>query len=1334
MQAERGYLITKVFPTLRRYCEEREVSIFELDLRWGISEEEAKQGKVFDICLKEVQRTRPFFIGLLGDRYGWIPTEKERKAMAENTNIFLDYPWIAGELEKGTSITEIEIQEGVLRSQEKINAYFYIRSPKMETSDEFREKKDSHEEKMLLGLKKTIRGQNKYPVKEYDSIEHLGTLLEQDFKSLVDKLFPEASLSSLEKERLQQRAFFKSKTRVYIPNPEWDTKLDEFAESEEKAIVICGENGMGKSALVANWVLKRLEQKNKNEKIIYHFIGISQSEGDYRKITQRLIDEVRDIFALPIAEQEEWIVSAKSEGSEDKKIEELQNLLFSVPVGEILILVLDGIDLLSDTENTKLLNWIPPYPKNVKIIYSTTPNDRSMDAINIRGYNQLNLEVLSLESRNKLVNDYLRSFSKTLTSAQVGRLGADSKSENPLVLLAILDDLRVFGVHEKMDEQINTCLAVTDSESLFVLLLQRIEEVFRDGNAQKNLVKDILSLIAVSRAGLSETEILGLSGATPLYWSQLLNGLAGHLTTMNGLVSFSNSLMLCAVRKHYLSDSAGEYRFRIASFMEIHTSFERKCDELPHQLFELGKWNSLYHFLLNIKVFQYIYEKDEFELGKYWRILRETDSSRYTMEKYFELDNSIEDKGELLSFYEDISDILSNILGDYPLRLKFELKHKDLSEKLYGKGDYKTTSSYNSLGISYFYLGDYYKALECYNKVFEIEEKNIGKKHINTIVTYNNIGACYSKLGDYMKTLEYYNESLVLRINFFGKDHPHTADSYANVGSCYSDLGDFKKALEYYNKALIIKERLLGKDHPHTAITYNNLGNCYFDLGDYQKAFEYLDSALEIREKLLGKTHPDIVASYNNMGNCYFKLADYQKALDYYIKARVIIENFLGKDHPDAAFIYNNLGNCYSDLSYYQMALDCYNEALAIREKLLGRNHPHTALTYNSLGDYYIKLGDYQEALEYFKKAVVITEDLIGKNHHHTALIYNNIGSCYFGLGDFKEALEYYNKALIVCENIFGKYHPDSAGSYDNIGSCYLNLGDYQKALEYLNATLVIKENIFGKNHPDTAISYNNIGICFVKLGDYQKALEYHNNALIIRENSLGKNHPHTASSFDCIGGCYTELGDYQRALEYFSESLVIRESLFGKNHPDTAITYNNLGFCYSSLGDYQRAIEYYNEALVNREEHLGRNHPDTAVSYNRLGDCYTKLDDYQKALVCYNNVLVIIENISGKNNSDTAVTYTNIGNCYSNLGDHQKAFECLNESLIIMENILGKNHPATASACDSMGDFCYSSLGDNQKALKYYNKALSIYNSLEGHEENANNVRQIIDQLAKGG
>lgn len=42
-------------------------------LRWGITEQESQQGKTIGICLDEIERCWPYFIGLLGDRYGWVP-------------------------------------------------------------------------------------------------------------------------------------------------------------------------------------------------------------------------------------------------------------------------------------------------------------------------------------------------------------------------------------------------------------------------------------------------------------------------------------------------------------------------------------------------------------------------------------------------------------------------------------------------------------------------------------------------------------------------------------------------------------------------------------------------------------------------------------------------------------------------------------------------------------------------------------------------------------------------------------------------------------------------------------------------------------------------------------------------------------------------------------------------------------------------------------------------------------------------------------------------------------------------------------------------------------
>ncbi len=73
MHEEREELIKRVFPQLRRLCETRGVAWSEVDLRWGVTDEQKAEGAVLPICLAEIDRSRPYFIGLLGQRYGWIP-------------------------------------------------------------------------------------------------------------------------------------------------------------------------------------------------------------------------------------------------------------------------------------------------------------------------------------------------------------------------------------------------------------------------------------------------------------------------------------------------------------------------------------------------------------------------------------------------------------------------------------------------------------------------------------------------------------------------------------------------------------------------------------------------------------------------------------------------------------------------------------------------------------------------------------------------------------------------------------------------------------------------------------------------------------------------------------------------------------------------------------------------------------------------------------------------------------------------------------------------------------------------------------------------------------
>jgi len=82
LKEERNALQRYVFPRLRDLCMQHGCRFQAIDLRWGVSEEAARDQQTMKICLEEIARCqkttpRPNFIVLLGDRYGWCPLPAE---------------------------------------------------------------------------------------------------------------------------------------------------------------------------------------------------------------------------------------------------------------------------------------------------------------------------------------------------------------------------------------------------------------------------------------------------------------------------------------------------------------------------------------------------------------------------------------------------------------------------------------------------------------------------------------------------------------------------------------------------------------------------------------------------------------------------------------------------------------------------------------------------------------------------------------------------------------------------------------------------------------------------------------------------------------------------------------------------------------------------------------------------------------------------------------------------------------------------------------------------------------------------------------------------------
>lgn len=93
MHAERDVLVRSVFPELRRRAAPHCLYLQEVELRWGVTEEESSQ--TVHLCLSEVCRSQ-LLLGILGERYGLVPSQltlpdlpQYKWVRTENNSLFI---------------------------------------------------------------------------------------------------------------------------------------------------------------------------------------------------------------------------------------------------------------------------------------------------------------------------------------------------------------------------------------------------------------------------------------------------------------------------------------------------------------------------------------------------------------------------------------------------------------------------------------------------------------------------------------------------------------------------------------------------------------------------------------------------------------------------------------------------------------------------------------------------------------------------------------------------------------------------------------------------------------------------------------------------------------------------------------------------------------------------------------------------------------------------------------------------------------------------------------------------------------------------------------------
>lgn len=1098
MQVERDVLVKEVFPSLRQTFRNRGIEVTEVDLRWGVTEDEV----AIDVCLAEVARCSPFFLGLLGERYGSVLTPER---LAESASV--------GPEMLGRSLTEIEIEFGVFASSEGLrNAAFLSR----ETLDadtpadlgaEAREK--------LAALKARLRAAGALIV-GYSTPADFARLALNVLTTIVVNAAPQVALSPEATEDLAHASYARDRRTAYVRAGDSFDALELWAADEASPMLISGASGVGKSALLANWSAHRRAQ-NRGDLVFEHYLAASPSSQAPDAILRRLWKAL-DPFAGAAAPPSEAELPELTDAIAARLVVAAEK---QAAASCAIFIVLDGLE----ASHEATLSWLPStLPENVFILASSLPGDLKDNALS-RGWRSVEMSSFcAAEGRSFAVAELAR-WGKKLSEANLQRLEQRAAGTLPLFLRILLDELRFSASHASLDEVISAYCAASDVADLLGQVLDRLE---RDHG--RECVGSALGFIESSAYGLSDDAICRLTRLTPYAWAKLRNEFGDSLRDVGSRVILGHDHVRKVVRERYLSGmDAMDAQTRLADFLWNEPASPERAEELGLHLRIIEDFDRLQSCLCDMEFLATLCERRGLRGAVLeWRALqrggKDVEALLCSALKRWVGEPSAWGPRDV-----DYGFWVQSVLGDLAcFGSAAQALCQDLVEGCAVALGVQHRLAFRARVNQARWLeqaGQLTAALALLRTVEVDAAAHYGSEHDETIAISAQVAHVLAACGDASAVFDQDRRMLDLQLKKKGDSDPDAIAALIAVAVSAQDCGQVDLALECAERAAHLARLHIGVRHSATIAAEKCLANVRAIRGEYAGALDLFVDLIKRASESLGEQHLTTLELKSDLAVLLIDIGKYEDGFAIQQELVEISTARFGADHPRTLMALVNLAGTKFALGDYAGSEHLERTVLEGRLRVLGPLHPHTLAGMCNLSQSALAQGKYTEAQTLLERVHDGRRKVFGDDHPQTIDALHKLGVVALKQNAPKRAVEFMRAATEAYMRILNETHPSVLRCRGDYGEALRVAGRTQEAEALLRIVFEQSVDAFGSEHPLTLSNINVLGLVLLETGNYADALDCVQHIYNVRLRDLGPDHPFTIDSRNGVAVVKARMG-----------------------------------------------------------------------------------------------------------------------------------------------------------------------------------------------------------------